>query len=107
MSIKNLKDFVETSSQKDLSPETFELESSHLLEVKLNGRIWAKSGSMVAYRGGVKFVRQGMLEGSNVKPILEITRMIEVSRAYESTARMMDSTAELSKSAVARMGRVQ
>ena len=62
MSIKNLKDFVETSSQKDLSPETFELESSHLLEVKLNGRIWAKSGSMVAYRGGVKFVRQGMLE---------------------------------------------
>ncbi len=62
MSIKNLKDFVETSSQKDLSPEVFELESSHLLEVKLNGRIWAKSGSMVAYRGGVKFVRQGMLE---------------------------------------------
>jgi flagellar basal-body rod protein FlgF len=52
-------------------------------------------------------VRQGMLEGSNVKPILEITRMIEVSRAYEQTAKMMDSTAELSKSAVSRMGRVQ
>ena len=62
MSIKNLKDFVEASSQKDLSPETFELESSHLLEVKLNGRVWAKAGSMVAYRGGVKFIRQGMLE---------------------------------------------
>ena len=48
-----------------------------------------------------------MLEGSNVQPILEITRMIEVSRAYEQMAKIMDSTAELSKSAVQRMGRVQ
>jgi flagellar basal-body rod protein FlgF len=52
-------------------------------------------------------VRQGMLESSNVQPILEITRMIEVSRAYEQMAQMMDSTATLSKSAVQRMGRVQ
>ena len=52
-------------------------------------------------------VRQGMLENSNVQPIREITRMIEVSRAYEQMAKMMDSTAELSKSAVQRMGRVQ
>jgi len=52
-------------------------------------------------------VRQGMLEGSNVQPILEITRMIEVSRAYESTAKMMDSNADLSRRTVERMGRVQ
>lgn len=52
-------------------------------------------------------VRQGMLEGSNVQPILEITRMIEVSRAYEQMAKIMDSTSELSKTAVQRMGRVQ
>jgi flagellar basal-body rod protein FlgF len=52
-------------------------------------------------------VRQGMLEGSNVQPILEITRMIEVSRAYESMAKMMDSNAELSRRSVERMGRVQ
>ncbi|HEY8616900.1 flagellar basal-body rod protein FlgF [Phenylobacterium sp.] len=51
-------------------------------------------------------VRQGTLEGSNVRPILEITRMIEVQRAYESMARMMDSTADLSRRAVERMGRV-
>ncbi|MEH6420245.1 AIM24 family protein [Pseudomonas sp. CGJS7] len=62
MSIKNLNEFVEASKQKDLSQDVFELESSHLLEVKLNGRVWAKAGSMVAYRGGVKFVRQGMME---------------------------------------------
>ncbi|HEY8571867.1 flagellar basal-body rod protein FlgF [Phenylobacterium sp.] len=52
-------------------------------------------------------LRQGMLEGSNVQPILEITRMIEVSRAYESMARMMDSNADLARRSVERMGRVQ
>jgi flagellar basal-body rod protein FlgF len=52
-------------------------------------------------------IRQGMLEASNVQPILEITRMIEVSRAYESVAKMMDSQADLSASAIQRMGRVQ
>jgi uncharacterized protein (AIM24 family) len=62
MAIRNVSEFVQQSSQKDLSQEVFELESSHLLEVKLNGRVWAKAGSMVAYRGGVKFVRQGVLE---------------------------------------------
>lgn len=62
MTIKNLNEFLESSKQKDLSAEAFELESSHLLEVKLNGRVWAKAGSMVAYRGGVKFVRQGLME---------------------------------------------
>jgi flagellar basal-body rod protein FlgF len=52
-------------------------------------------------------IRQGMLEGSNVQTILEVTRMIEVSRAYESMAKMMDSNAELSRRSVERMGRVQ
>jgi flagellar basal-body rod protein FlgF len=52
-------------------------------------------------------VRQGMLEGSNVNPILEISRMIEVSRAYEQMAQIMDSTAALSKNAVQTLGKVQ
>jgi flagellar basal-body rod protein FlgF len=52
-------------------------------------------------------VRQGMLEGSNVKPIAEITRMMEVTRAYESMARMMDANAELSRRSVERMAKVQ
>ncbi|WP_372784913.1 flagellar basal-body rod protein FlgF [Phenylobacterium sp.] len=52
-------------------------------------------------------VRQGMLEGSNVNPILEITRMIEVSRAYEQTTQMMSAEADLSRSSISRLGRVQ
>lgn len=62
MAIKSLKEFLDASVQKDLSPEAFELESSHLLEIKLNGRVWSKAGSMVAYQGAVKFIRQGVME---------------------------------------------
>jgi flagellar basal-body rod protein FlgF len=52
-------------------------------------------------------LRQGMLETSNVKPVLEITRMVQVTRAYEQMAKMMDSEADLSRRAVERLGRVQ
>ena len=50
-------------------------------------------------------IRQGMLEGSNVNPIVEITNLIEIQRAYESVSRMMESTNDLSRRAVERLGR--
>jgi len=52
-------------------------------------------------------LRQGMLEGSNVKPVIEITRMIEVSRAYEQTAKIIDSQADLSRQSVQRLGKAE
>ena len=51
-------------------------------------------------------VHQGMLEASNVQPVIEITKLIEVQRAYEGVARMMDNTSELSRTAVERLGKV-
>lgn len=62
MAIKTLNEFLAASAQKDVSAETFELESPYLLEVKLDGRMWVKAGSMVAYHGAVKFTRQGVME---------------------------------------------
>ena len=50
-------------------------------------------------------IRQGMLEGSNVNPILEITNLIEIQRAYESVTRMIENTNELSRRSVERLGR--
>ena len=50
-------------------------------------------------------VRQGMLEGSNVNPILEVTNLIEISRAYERITRMIENTNDLSRRAVERLGR--
>jgi flagellar basal-body rod protein FlgF len=52
-------------------------------------------------------IHQGMLEASNVQSITQITKLIEVSRAYESVAKMMDQTSELSRSAVERLGKPQ
>ena len=34
---------------------------------------------------------QGMIEGSNVKPVVEMTRMIEVLRNYQATQQMLDA----------------
>lgn len=51
-------------------------------------------------------VRQGMLEGSNVNPILEITNLIEISRAYERISKMIENANDLSRRAVERLGRV-
>ena len=51
-------------------------------------------------------VRQGMLEGSNVNSIFEITHLIEVQRAYDSVTRMMESTAELTNRSIQRLGQL-
>lgn len=50
-------------------------------------------------------IRQGVLEGSNVNPLLEITNLIEISRSYERITRMIEQTTDLSKRAVERLGR--
>lgn len=52
-------------------------------------------------------VRQGMLENSNVNPIVQITRMIEVNRAYEQVSQMISAESDLSRNSVARLGRLQ
>ena len=62
MSVRTLQEFLASSKEKDVSVDAFELESPHLLEVRVNGLVWAKAGSMVARKGGVKFTRQGVLE---------------------------------------------
>lgn len=51
-------------------------------------------------------VKQGMLEGSNVNSIVEITNLIEIQRAYESISRMIEQNNDLSRRSVERLGRV-
>jgi flagellar basal-body rod protein FlgF len=51
-------------------------------------------------------LHQAMVEASNVKPVIEITRLIEITRAYERVAKMMDQAGELSNRAIERLGRV-
>ena len=51
-------------------------------------------------------VVQGMLEGSNVQPIIEMTRMIEVHRAYEGTKIFIQKEDERLKNMVKEYARV-
>ena len=46
---------------------------------------------------------QGVLEGSNVNPITEMTRMIDVHRAYQSTQRMLQNGHERQRTMIQRM----
>ena len=50
-------------------------------------------------------IRQGMVERSNVQPIVEISNLIEVTRTYEQVSNFISSTSDLSKSAIERLGR--
>ena len=58
----SLREFVDETGQKDHGQGFFELESPYMLEVNLNGTVWTKMGSMIAYVGNIKFVREGILE---------------------------------------------
>jgi flagellar basal-body rod protein FlgF len=51
-------------------------------------------------------LRQGMLEASNVNAISEISRLVEINRAYTSVSKIIDQTNDLNRSAVERLGRV-
>ncbi|TRZ37795.1 AIM24 family protein [Niallia circulans] len=57
-----LQDFVNQTEQQDKGEGLFELETQRMLEVNLESKIWAKSGSMVSYMGNIKFTREGILE---------------------------------------------
>jgi flagellar basal-body rod protein FlgF len=51
-------------------------------------------------------IRQGYLEKSNVNSVLEMTRMIDVTRTYTQVATMLQSSSDLHKSAIEKLAEV-
>ena len=51
-------------------------------------------------------VRQGYLEASNVNPMVEITRLVSINRAYTQINAMIEMNNQLNRTAVERLGRV-
>jgi len=49
-------------------------------------------------------VRQGALESSNVTPVLALSRMIEVTRAYQSLASSMERHDQMRREAIRSLG---
>jgi len=58
----SIDEFIDSTGQRDLEEGTFELERDRLLEINLEGKVWTKMGSMVAYLGDIKFTREGVME---------------------------------------------
>ena len=58
----SIEEFIAQTQQRDHGQGTFELETERILELNLNGMMWTKMGSMISYRGSVKFTREKMLE---------------------------------------------
>jgi len=51
-------------------------------------------------------VIQGMIEGANVRPVLEITRMMDILRSFQAAQQMVDSQHELAMKAIAKIAKV-
>ncbi len=57
----SITNFIDRTKNKDKGEGLFELETERMLEVNLDGSVWTKMGSMVAYHGQIKFTREGIL----------------------------------------------
>ncbi len=49
----------------------------------------------------------GAVERSNVRPVIEMARMVEISRAYTSIAQMIQRTDDLRRTAIQRLADLQ
>lgn len=50
-------------------------------------------------------VKQGLVEGSNVKPVIEMTRMIDTLRSYQSVQRLLQNEHDRLRSAIQKLTR--
>jgi flagellar basal-body rod protein FlgF len=51
-------------------------------------------------------IEQGTIETSNVQPVIEISHMLEVMRAYQATANLTQSQEDLTRQAIDKLGSV-
>jgi len=62
MGCHSLEDFIRRTGERAPGQGVFELEREHLLKVYLNGVVWTRMGSTAAYKGDIRFIREGALE---------------------------------------------
>ncbi len=73
---------------------------------KVGDNLWRPTGEAAQAAGDPQVV-QGMIEGSNVVAVTELTRIMEISRAFESATRLQKQTEDLRGRAIERLARVQ
>jgi len=82
--------------------EVFQFENEQDLVRQENAR-YAAPGENAAPAEDASII-QGAIEGSNVNPIFEVTRLIELSRSYENASRAASDMHDQKKDAINRLG---
>lgn len=80
----------------------FEAERIEWLN-RRSGALFVSDGAVTPVDDGR--ILQGFLEASNVDPVLEIARMIEIQRAYEFGARFLEQEGQRKRSVMQTLGR--
>jgi flagellar basal-body rod protein FlgF len=75
--------------------------------VPIGGNLYADGGQKAETVDRGTRVAQGYLESSNVRPVVEMTRLLEASRQYEAVTRSMRASEDLRSRAIERLGRPQ
>jgi flagellar basal-body rod protein FlgF len=73
---------------------------------KIGDNLWKPKNEQATPSTNTQVI-QGMMEGSNVVAITELTRIMEISRAFESASRLQKQTEDLRGRAIERLARVQ
>ena len=71
--------------------------------VKEGASLYAANGQSPASADSYT-LNSGMLESSNVEPVIEISHMIEVMRAYQATATLTQTQEDLMRQAIDKLG---
>jgi flagellar basal-body rod protein FlgF len=73
---------------------------------KDGGNLYRNDSNLTPTPSASAVLKQGMLEASNVQPVAQITRLIEINRAYDAISNLMNTTNTLSSTAIQRLGAV-
>lgn len=74
--------------------------------VKSGGNLYAATPGVTAQPSTTAKLNQGFIEKSNVSSVLEMTRMVDVTRAYTELSNMLNSQADARKSAIEKLADV-
>lgn len=83
---------------------TVSFEDEQLLRKAANG-LYSAPPELDPQEVATPSMAQGMIEGSNVQPILELTRMLDINRTYSSVTRFTQREDERIKDMIDRLGR--
>ena len=81
----------------------YQFENEQELQ-RLGDGLWATEAEALAAENSV--LEQFMIEGSNVEPISEMTKLIDLSRAYQAAARSINDIHEQKKKSVETLGKI-